>query len=108
MDYSDGRKLAALRELLDPRLAAAWFDEVESYRKPRHATPLPVERAGVPAPKERIFTVNQLSDYLGVSRTTIYRLFKDDDGLPVVKIGRSVRIRESDVAHYLERHRGSI
>jgi len=43
-----------------------------------------------------LLTIEQTAELLNLSRTSIYRLI-NDGRLPIVKIGRSVRIRRSTV-----------
>lgn len=45
-----------------------------------------------------------VADYLGVNPRTVYRLI-DEGELPAYKIGRVIRLQESDVAAFVERCR---
>ncbi|HET9690867.1 MAG TPA: helix-turn-helix domain-containing protein [Acidimicrobiales bacterium] len=47
-------------------------------------------------------TVNEVASQLRVSNMTVYRLVQSGE-LPAVRIGRSYRIRASDVDGYLAR-----
>jgi excisionase family DNA binding protein len=51
--------------------------------------------------KARFLTVQEVAELLRVSSMTVYRLIKAGD-LPAVRIGRSFRVRETDVDAYLE------
>lgn len=50
----------------------------------------------------RLLTVSEVAAAMRVSNMTIYRLIKAGE-LPAVRVGRSYRIREADVAAYLAR-----
>ncbi|MCA1705954.1 MAG: helix-turn-helix domain-containing protein [Actinobacteria bacterium] len=50
----------------------------------------------------RFATVGEVARQLRVSNMTVYRLVKAGD-LPAVRVGRGYRIREGDVARYLEK-----
>ena len=53
-------------------------------------------------PDEKLlWTMDQVADQFGVCTKTISRLI-DNDELPVVRIGRSIRIRIQAVHHFLE------
>jgi excisionase family DNA binding protein len=49
----------------------------------------------------RFLTVNEVAQFLRVSKMTVYRLIKSGD-LPAVQIGRGYRVREEDVHRYLD------
>ena len=51
--------------------------------------------------KARFLTVQEVADMLRVSSMTVYRLIKAGD-LPAVRVGRSFRVRDTDVDGYLE------
>ena len=52
----------------------------------------------------RFMTVSEVAAVLRVSNMTVYRLINAGQ-LPAVRIGRSFRVREEDLDHYLaERH----
>ena len=46
------------------------------------------------------FSVQEVADLMRVSSMTVYRLIKAGD-LPAVRVGRSFRVRDSDVDAYL-------
>lgn len=59
------------------------------------------------APKEELFTVKQVADYLDVNARTIYEWCYAGH-MPYRRIGptgRSIRIAQSDLDAYLERSR---
>jgi excisionase family DNA binding protein len=49
---------------------------------------------------DRLLTVGEVADAMRVSNMTIYRLIKSGQ-LAAVRVGKSYRIRESDVNRYL-------
>ncbi len=51
--------------------------------------------------KARFLTVQEVADLMRVSSMTIYRLIKAGE-LPAVRVGRSFRVRDTDVDAYLE------
>jgi excisionase family DNA binding protein len=53
-----------------------------------------------PFTEARLLTVNEVADFLRVSRMTVYRLIKDGE-MAAVRVGRSYRLREDDVDTYL-------
>jgi excisionase family DNA binding protein len=50
--------------------------------------------------KSRFLTVQEVAELLRVSSMTVYRLIKAGD-LPAVRVGRSFRVRDTDVDAYL-------
>lgn len=50
--------------------------------------------------KARFLTVQEVADMLRVSSMTVYRLIKAGD-LAAVRVGRSFRVRDTDVDGYL-------
>ncbi len=52
--------------------------------------------------RERFATVAEVASLLRVSNMTVYRLVQAGQ-LPAVRVGRSYRIKESDVDRYLAR-----
>ena len=48
----------------------------------------------------RFLTVQEVADLMRVSSMTVYRLIKAGD-LPAVRVGRSFRVRDTDVDTYL-------
>ena len=50
--------------------------------------------------KARFLTVQEVAEMLRVSSMTVYRLIKAGD-LPAVRVGRSFRVRDTDVDGYL-------
>lgn len=49
---------------------------------------------------DRLRNAEELAEYLGLCRASIYNLLAD--GMPSIKIGRSRRFRLSDVERWLE------
>jgi excisionase family DNA binding protein len=50
--------------------------------------------------RARFLTVAEVADLMRVSSMTVYRLIKAGD-LPAVRVGRSFRVRDTDVDAYL-------
>jgi excisionase family DNA binding protein len=48
----------------------------------------------------RFLTVQEVADLMRVSTMTVYRMIKSGD-LPAVRVGRSFRVRDEDLAAYL-------
>jgi excisionase family DNA binding protein len=65
--------------------------------------PTPVTAAAVPATAERYLTLRDLCARLQCSRTTAWRLV-NERGLRCVRIGGLVRVKESDLAAWIEKH----
>jgi excisionase family DNA binding protein len=59
-----------------------------------------VSRVAQSFAKARFLTVQEVADLLRVSSMTVYRLIKAGD-LPAVRVGRSFRVRDTDVDAYL-------
>ncbi len=55
-------------------------------------------------PRGKLLSIDQLAEYLGVSRDTIVRRW-ESWGLHPVRIGRQVRFTEFDVDRFLKRAR---
>jgi excisionase family DNA binding protein len=58
--------------------------------------------AELPTRLERLLTVQQLSDYLGVPVKTLYEWRAQNVGPRAVKVGRALRYPESRVVAWLE------
>jgi prophage regulatory protein len=56
---------------------------------------------------ERLLTVKDVQDRLSVSRSMTWKLIYSGE-IPHVKIGRCVRVRESEVAAFLDRCRSPL
>jgi excisionase family DNA binding protein len=52
----------------------------------------------------RWMSTAEVADYLGVNPRTLYRLIDEGD-LPAYKLGRVIRLQESDVLAFIERAR---
>jgi excisionase family DNA binding protein len=59
-----------------------------------------VSRVAQSFAKARFLTVQEVAGMLRVSSMTVYRLIKAGD-LPAVRVGRSFRVRDTDVDAYL-------
>jgi excisionase family DNA binding protein len=59
-----------------------------------------VSRVAQSFAKARFLTVQEVADMLRVSSMTVYRLIKAGD-LAAVRVGRSFRVRDTDVDGYL-------
>jgi excisionase family DNA binding protein len=55
-------------------------------------------------PTDRIFTIPEVAIYLKISKSKIYYLVQREE-IPHVRIGRNVRIRESDLVKWLDMHK---
>jgi excisionase family DNA binding protein len=55
-----------------------------------------------PEAREHLRSINELAKYLGITRSTIYRLVETGE-LKAVRVGQRMRFRPEDVAEYLER-----
>ncbi len=53
---------------------------------------------------ETIMTVPQVAEYLQLSKSKVYYLIQRRE-IPYIKIGRNVRIKESDLLKWLEKRR---
>jgi excisionase family DNA binding protein len=51
--------------------------------------------------EHRLLTVREVADAMRVSTMTVYRLIKGGD-LPAIRVGKHFRIRERDLARYLD------
>ena len=54
-------------------------------------------------PPTQLVTADQIAQWTHLDRSTIYRLIEDND-LPAVRIGRSVRVRLADYEAWLADH----
>lgn len=52
---------------------------------------------------ERLLTIQEVAEMLGVTCSTIYRLKDRQDGLRACRVGRCIRFRPEDVEDYLSR-----
>jgi excisionase family DNA binding protein len=50
-------------------------------------------------------TVKDLQDILGIGHTKAYELVTTPGGIPSVRIGRSIRISQRELTHWLEQQR---
>jgi len=54
-----------------------------------------------PLPGDKVFTIPEVANYLKISKSKIYYLVSRKQ-IPHLKVGRNVRIRESDLLKWLE------
>ncbi|MEE1296394.1 MAG: helix-turn-helix domain-containing protein [Bifidobacterium sp.] len=56
-----------------------------------------------PTMKETLLTIDQVSEYLGISKKFIYqsRVYRPNDVPPAIKIGKNLRWRKSDVDNWV-------
>ena len=52
--------------------------------------------------EEKIMTINEVAEYLKISRGTVYNLMEKGD-LPFFKVSNLTRFKMSDVIQYVER-----
>ena len=57
----------------------------------------------LPDSEIRLYTIAQVADLLSMSTRTVYRWIKAGK-LPIVRLGRRVRIRHGDVVALIEQH----
>ena len=50
---------------------------------------------------DRIMTVPEVAEYLKLAKSTVYYMVQRNQ-IPYLKIGKSVRIRESDLIEWIE------
>ncbi|MCL6507835.1 MAG: helix-turn-helix domain-containing protein [Bryobacteraceae bacterium] len=56
------------------------------------------------APMEKLLTLEEVADYLRLSKDTVYRL-ANTGKLPASKVGNQWRFRKEDVDQWLERNK---
>lgn len=61
----------------------------------------------IPYKQERFIDEKQASEITGMSEAWFQKMRWSGGGIPYIKVGRSVRYRESDVLSYFEAHRVS-
>jgi len=54
-----------------------------------------------------LLTILETADVLGMGRTKLYEHLDKPNGIPVVRLGRSVRVHAEDVRKFAERRRGN-
>lgn len=57
---------------------------------------------------DRLMTIDEVADFLQISRNTIYRWNSMGTSIPHFKIGKHLRFRRSDVEKFLEEHRDEV
>lgn len=58
-------------------------------------------KASHPWPADKLFTLPQVLEQLGVCRATLYKIVKRGD-LTIVKLGGASRVRATDLQQYVE------
>ena len=53
---------------------------------------------------EKYLTPKEIESKLQLSHATVYKLLHTD-GFPMIKIGRNIRVKESDLDEYLSMHK---
>lgn len=53
---------------------------------------------------ERLLTVNEVADVLGVSRGQVYRLIATS-GLPAIRVGSVLRFSPAEVNHWMDKRK---
>lgn len=99
-DWDYSRKLEALKELLDPRVVAAWLDEVEECRVAQRLAVVPTRPEAKADEPERLLTAKDVCERLQVGRSWLYE-HAHWTGFPVIRVGRSLRFRLSEVEAWL-------
>jgi excisionase family DNA binding protein len=51
-----------------------------------------------------LLSIPQVCQYIGMGKSWVYRRIHDGE-IPSVRLGRTIKIRRSDLEQYLERHR---
>ena len=51
-----------------------------------------------------LLSISQVCQYLGMGKSWVYRRIHDQE-IPSVRLGRTIKIKRSDLDHYLEEHR---
>lgn len=54
--------------------------------------------------KDNYLTPKDIESKLQLSHATVYKLLHTD-GFPMIKIGRNIRVKESDLEEYLSMHK---
>ncbi len=103
MGLVDGRRLEALLEAVRAVQEAVSRLEREIMSALAEGNDRSAPAIKQPGADE-LLTFAELEEWLKVSRTTIYRLLSTKE-LPSYRIGRSVRVRRSDVDRWLEGRR---
>lgn len=58
----------------------------------------------VPAGYDPLLTIEEVSDWLGIPRGTLYQWRSRKQGPRAIKVGGALRYRRTEVESYLERH----
>jgi excisionase family DNA binding protein len=65
------------------------------------------EAASATAPYDPLLTIEQVSDWLGVPKGTLYQWRSRNQGPRAIKVGGGLRYRRNEVDAYLDRHTDS-
>ena len=84
----------------DGWLLVATLPHLVFVRRVSQAKETDVSAPNVPA--KALLSLNEAASFLGVSRTTLYRLSRNEQ-LSVVRLGRSVRIRRESLEEFVRR-----
>ena len=60
----------------------------------------PIQESLEAVPSPGLLTIPQVAEYLGVCRAHVYKLI--NNGLPVIRLGRLVRIHKTSLQRWLE------
>ena len=74
---------------------------VKHERGPKERT-LPMQRDAEETSQQLLFTIPQVAKSLGVSRAMVYTLIARNKGLPVIRLGRSVRVSVDSLRKWIE------
>jgi len=67
--------------------------------------PARARRRAVPQSDDRLMTVDDLADYLGIPVQTVYKQRAEGTGPPGYRIGKYVRWKRSEVEAWLEKQK---
>ena len=99
---ADGDSLARLKQALKAHREV--LEELESALLEFEEA---IEGRELNRPESRDFellSIPQVCQYLGMGKSWVYRRIHDQE-IPSVRLGRTIKIRRSDLEQYLEEHR---
>jgi len=100
---ADDAPLARLRQALQAHHRA--LEELESAMLEFEES---IEGSTLDRPEIRhnieLMSIPQVCQYLGMGKSWVYRRIHDGE-IPSVRLGRTIKIRQSDLEQYLEDHR---
>lgn len=96
--FALGEKVGELRE----RLGVKNLTQINLHQTPEKS----LTEIAIPKPGDEhsLLTATDVVKYLKLSRSGVYHLMKSGE-IPVVKIGRSVRIRREDLENFIQKTR---